>query len=109
MCLSTAPLNVHCGSGQALAGATSARSGLDAALRDALLEARRLDGVAEVRLLPRDRRAGRDVPKAFVVLATHDLERDQRVVNILSQMLEIDYDLVPAESAGMIPDGARRV
>jgi hypothetical protein len=65
-----------------------------------------IDGVAEVRILPR---GAEQCPKVYVVLDTHDVRRDERIVAILSQIQEVDYDLVPRVAIGMIPDGTREV
>lgn len=70
---------------------------------------RQFDGVADVRLLPLTKRAGGARHKVFVLLSAHDVERDRRIVEVLSQLSDIDMDLVPAASAGMIPDGAQSI
>lgn len=67
-----------------------------------------IEGVESVRLLPSTARAG-DRDKVYVVLATHDVRRDSRIVEVLCQIDNIDFDLVPAEAQGMIPDAARPV
>ena len=80
---------------------------LRAALRR-LLEEAALPGVAGVRLLPRDRRASRTA-KVFFVLETHDIKRDRKIIALMSQLEAVDYDLVPANRQGLIPDDARSV
>lgn len=64
-----------------------------------------IQGLAGIRLLPASARSCR-TPKVFVVLESHDLMRDRRVVSIMSQYEDVDYDLVPIERAALIPDGA---
>jgi hypothetical protein len=76
---------------------------LDAALRQHVAP---IEGVAHVRLLARSRRLGRDINKVYVVLQAHDVDRDRRIVDIMSQLDEVDYDLVPVAAASMIPDEA---
>jgi hypothetical protein len=76
---------------------------LEAALRQFV---KPIDGVEHVRLLPRSRRLGRATSKVYVVLRTHDIDRDRRVVDIMSQLDDVDYDLVPLAAASMIPDAA---
>jgi hypothetical protein len=66
-------------------------------------------GVGDVRLLPLAKRAGGARHKVFVVLAAHDVERDRRIVEVLSQLTDIDMDLVPAASVGMIPEAAQSI
>lgn len=80
--------------------------GLDthSALRRVVLD---LEGVKDVRLLPRkDRVKGNQRHKAFVVLQTHDIARDRRIIEIVCQLADVDVDLVPASSEGLIPDAA---
>lgn len=67
---------------------------------------RSFDGVAEIRVLPNSRRPGTERAKIFVVLATHDVRRDGRIVEILCQIPDIDFDLVPMSAREMIPDDA---
>lgn len=69
----------------------------------------RFDGVADIRLLlVRDRVAGTR-HKVFFVLNTHDVARDFEIVSLMNQFDSLDYDLVPVEAAGMVPDGARSI
>jgi hypothetical protein len=78
--------------------------------REALrLIIRQFEGVGDVRLLPLAKRVGGARHKVFVVLAVHDIERDRRIVEVLSQLTDVDMDLVPAASAGMIPDAAQSI
>lgn len=70
---------------------------------------REIEGLAEVRVLPVRDRAPSNRPKLFVVLATHDVRRDSRVVERLCQLPDIDFDLVPQSARHMIPDAAERI
>lgn len=79
---------------------------LDAILREHVAS---IDGVAYVRMLPRSKRLGRAVNKVYIVLETHDIDRDRRVVEIMCQLEDVDYDLVPVTAAGMIPDVALKL
>ena len=84
-------------------------SNADAVLSRASLEIvrevlRDVDGVAEVRVLPPRLRPASRRAKVFVVLASHDVRRDSRIVERLCQIPDIDFDLVPAAARGMIPD-----
>jgi hypothetical protein len=65
-----------------------------------------IDGIGTVRMLARDRRQSSANHKVYFVLNTHDMNRDERIVRLMMQFEGVDYDLVPAASAGMIPDGA---
>lgn len=56
-----------------------------------------VEGVAEVR-----RGSGR----VFVVVSTHDVARDRRIVKIMGN---VDYDIVPIASADMIPENAEYI
>jgi hypothetical protein len=76
------------------------------ALRQILKE---FSGVSDVRLLPLGKRVGGARHKVFVVLSAHDVDRDRRIVEVLSQLSDIDMDLVPAASVGMIPDAAQSI
>lgn len=62
-----------------------------------------IEGVKEIRLLPNARRRGRHCDKVFIVLNTHNIERDAQLVDLMSQLENVDYDLVPATAADMIP------
>jgi len=80
-------------------------------IRPALRESFRqkeIPGIREVRVLPRDLRSGAR-HKAFVILATHDVDRDFAIIQLLDQFAELDYDLVPESSARLVPDGARAI
>ena len=79
---------------------------LEVALRESVAAK---PGVASVRVLPRSARHGAANHKVFVVLHTHDIDRDREVIELLVQFDGIDYDLVPETAAGMIPDAARPV
>ena len=68
----------------------------------------KIEGVDSVRLLAKEERAG-ERDKVYVVLATHDVRRDSRIVEVLCQLDDVDFDLVPLEAQGMIPDAARPV
>ena len=69
---------------------------------------RSFEGVDSVRVLARgDRASTRD--KVYVVLATHDVRRDSRIVEVLCQLDDVDFDLVPVEAQGMIPNAAQPV
>jgi hypothetical protein len=70
---------------------------------------RQVEGIAEVRVLPARRRPASRRAKVFVVLATHDVRRDSRVVEQLCQVPDIDFDLVPASARTMIPDDAEHI
>jgi hypothetical protein len=90
---------------------TSARRSAAPALdiRTALRESFRqkeIPGIRDVRVLPRDARSGTR-HKAFVILATQDVDRDFAIIQLLDQFAELDYDLVPESSARLVPDGAR--
>jgi len=67
---------------------------------------RQFEGLAEVRVLSARLRPASRRAKVFVVLGTHDVRRDARVVERLCQIPDVDFDLVPAASRGMIPDDA---
>lgn len=83
-------------------GATPAKS-----TREALTQiVREIDGVGDVRLLSAASRLGGARHKVFVVLDTHDVERDRHIIEILCQLDDVDIDLVPKAAAAMIPDGA---
>jgi len=62
-----------------------------------------IPGISAVRLIARNRTGGRSHHKAFIVLRTHDIERDAQIVERMSQFDQVDYDLVPEEAEGMIP------
>lgn len=68
-----------------------------------------VSGVHEVRLLSSERRDGRRNHKVFVVLGAHDVERDRAIVELMTQLDGIDWDLVPATAASLIPDAAARL
>lgn len=70
---------------------------------------RAFEGVAEVRVLSNIRRPGSQRTKIFVVLATHDVRRDSRIVEILCQIPDIDFDLVPVSASRMIPNDAEAI
>ncbi len=72
----------------------------------AVLSEEEIEGIETVRMLMRDRRHSNANHKAYFVLATHNLDRDERIVRLMMQFEGVDYDLVPVASAGMIPDGA---
>ena len=102
--------NIAAESGQ---WSSSRRRSPDPALdiRSALRESFRqkeIPGIREVRVLPRDARSGTR-HKAFVILATHDVDRDFAIIQLLDQFAELDYDLVPESSARLVPDGARAI
>ena len=67
-----------------------------------------LPGVADVRVIPREKRGKHPRSKVFVVTATHDLGRDRGVIELLAQ-LDCDFDLVPETAVGMIPETARSI
>jgi hypothetical protein len=69
---------------------------------------RNLPGVAEVLVIPREKRGKHPRSKVFVVTATHDLARDRKVIDLLAQ-LDCDFDLVPEAAGGMIPETARPI
>ena len=58
-----------------------------------------IPGISEVRL------AGSE-PHLFVLLETHDLDRDRTITERLWE-LDLEYDLFPARASGMIPAGER--
>ena len=70
----------------------------------AVFESRRIPGVRRVLFLPRASRPNARAPKVFVILETHDIDRDREIVDLMIQFDHVDYDLVPAESAGMVPN-----
>lgn len=70
---------------------------------------RSVEGIAEVRVLSPRQRPGSRRSKIFVVLATHDVRRDGRVVELLCQVPDIDFDLVPVAARDMIPDVAESI
>lgn len=70
---------------------------------------RQVEGIAEVRVLAAKARPASRRAKVFVVLATHDVRRDGRVVELLRQIPDVDFDLVPATASSMIPDDAARI
>lgn len=80
------------------------REALRAALRGAEIR-----GIEAVRLLPSETRYENAQDKVYFVLATHDIERDQRIVAIMIQFEGVHYDLVPQSAAGMIPDRAVKI
>lgn len=95
-----------------LSNSSASLPGAEPALetREALrLILNQFSGIADVRLLPLAKRAGGARHKVFVVLAAHDVERDRRIVDVLSQLTDIDMDLVPLASVGMLPDGAQSI
>lgn len=69
-----------------------------------------LPGVVELRLLDRPER-----PKVFVVVDTHDLERDYKIAVRLCQFPDIrlgqtlDYDVVPQPRQALIPAAAKPI
>lgn len=67
---------------------------------------RGVEGIAEVRVLSPGQRPGSRRSKVFVVLATHDVRRDGRVVELLCQVPDVDFDLVPIAARTVIPDFA---
>lgn len=69
---------------------------------------RSVSGVDDLRVLSRRSRPGHERHKVFVVYTYPDVDRDERIISALSD-LDIDMDLVPAASVGMIPDEARSV
>lgn len=77
------------------------RSALCAVLAEAEIE-----GIETVRLLMGKDRHSHANSKAYFVLKTHDIERDERIVRLMMQFEGVDYDLVPAASSAMIPDAA---
>lgn len=81
---------------------------LRTALR-ALYEKAEIPGVEDVRILRRESRRTDARDKVFFILKTHDIDRDARVVVLMSQFEAVDYDLVPLESVGMVPDAASSV
>ena len=68
---------------------------------------RGIEGIAEVRAL--SPRQGSRRSKVFVVLATHNVRRDGRVVELLCQVPDIDFDLVPVAARDVIPDIAESI
>lgn len=81
-------------------------------LRDALqivLREAAIEGVASVRLLSSAERYENAHDKVFFVLATHDLERDERIVGLMIQFEGVAYDLVPLASQDLVPSGAEPV
>lgn len=75
----------------------------ESALRGVLCS---IEGVGDVRVLPAAARAPGSRDKVYVILDTHDVRRDRRIVEVLCQLDDIDFDLVPSEAQGMIPNGA---
>jgi hypothetical protein len=65
-----------------------------------------IEGVHSVRVLNASDRAPNARDKVYVVLATHDVKRDRRIVEVLCQLDGIDFDLVPSLSEDMIPSAA---
>jgi chorismate synthase len=41
----------------------------------------------------------------WVVRGDHDIDRDRRIVETMVDVDVVDYHLVPAQSAGMVPEG----
>ena len=69
-----------------------------------------LEGVSEVLLLPRNRRLGAAARhKVFVMLASSDINRDRRIVQLMCQFDAIDYNLVPESARSMLPDAVTAV
>jgi len=71
-----------------------------------LLAAAAIEGIESVQFLYRDKRHEHANDKVFFVLATHDIRRDEKIVRLMLQFEGVDYDLVPAASAGMVPSAA---
>ena len=65
-----------------------------------------IEGVKEVRVMHQRHRDGLTRHKVFIILATHDLDRDRKIVEVMTQIDGVSYDLVPAETEDFIPDGA---
>lgn len=65
-----------------------------------------IEGVESVRVLRGSGRAPGARDKVYVVLLTHDVRRDRRIIEIICQLDDVDIDLVPCDAQGMIPDGA---
>jgi hypothetical protein len=81
-------------------------------IESALCEAfgtKEIEGISDVLLLPRNKKQGKARHKVFVVLGTHDIRRDRRVIQLMNQFDDVDYDLVPQISQGMIPSEAKSV
>ena len=109
MNLSTANAITELSQWSSSARRTPAPPALD--IRSALHESFRqkeIPGIRDVRVLPRDSRSGTR-HKAFVILATQDVDRDYAIIQLLDQFAELDYDLVPESSARLVPDGARSI
>jgi hypothetical protein len=81
--------------------ADSSTASRDRIVRELL---RDIDGIAEVlvRERTRQRRA-----KVFVVLATHDLRRDDEIVRRLCELDDIAMDLVAATARALVPTDAK--
>lgn len=79
--------------------AMSTRQALTQIIRD-------IPGVGDVRLLASASRPGGARHKVFIVLDTHDVDRDRHIIEILCQLDDVDIDLVPKAAAAMIPDAA---
>jgi hypothetical protein len=56
----------------------------------AVLSEAEINGIQTVRMLPRDRRQQNANHKVYFVLATHDLERDERIVRLMMQFEGVD-------------------
>ncbi len=61
-----------------------------------------IEGLREVRVLDRKSRNGQRT-KVFVILDTHDIDRDDRIIKLLCQLDDVDIDLVPSGAEGMVP------
>jgi len=64
-------------------------------------------GIEALRFLSKDRRYKGASHKLFVMLATHDVDRDFQIVERLCQFDDIDYDMVPCDAHLMVPAEAR--
>ena len=85
----------------------SVRSGNQLDILKGVLE---FPGVQDVRVVKgQDRNGLAECDKVFVVLATHDVDRDYRIVSVLCQLESVNMDLVPKKAIGMIPSQARSI
>lgn len=75
-------------------------------------EVLKIDGVADILYLDRKHRVVRGATdKFFIILCTHDIDRDAKIVDLFCDIedYDISIDLVPLSSSGMVSGIAKSV